>query len=193
MLLLRVKSSLIKEIVFMCVAVTISVNCLGQQHAAPAKTDTAALQLKTESRRSTYKFISTDEAEKVLGGKTHVRDSSWKISGGILRYMTTILSYANDKKTGQNKKLFFSYEEYQHEGEAKDIYSPIKEENGKSAVVNDFAETGDEAFWVIDQSGFPFIMVRKNKKIFKFKIYYVTKKGAFEQLQALAKRIVTDN
>jgi hypothetical protein len=179
MLIQLVKSPLFRKLIFLLAALLIIIKSFAQQNNSNAA--------------QTYKFITLAEAEKVLDGKAHVKDSTWKNSGGLTRFLTTIVTNVADKKTGQNRRLFFSYEQYPNENAAKEIYASLKAENEKTLTVSPLAGTGDEAFWVNDAVGNPFMMIRESNKIFKLKMYYVTEKNAFERLITLAKRLIADN
>lgn len=177
----------------MIIAVPLSIACFGGPDLFSIKGNRTLLRKLPDSTAHSNKFISLAEAEKVLGLSAHVKDSTWKNSASISRFTTNFIANASDKKTGQSRRLFFSYERYQEDATAKDIYASIKAENEKSSVITNLSETGDEGFVAKDDLGFPFIMVRKGSKIYKFKMYYVTDKNAFEKLQLLAKRVVADN
>ena len=89
-----------KNMLFVLLA---GLSCTGVLQAVTSRFYGSRLQ-KVEDMLNGVKTMDTAEAEKVLGEKAHVKDSSWKNSSGVLRYMTTIISDASDKKTGQNRK-----------------------------------------------------------------------------------------
>ncbi|MEP7171583.1 MAG: hypothetical protein ABI855_19585 [Bacteroidota bacterium] len=190
---LILKSYAVKRITFMIIAVPLSLACFGGPDLLSIRGNRTPLEKLPDSALHSNKFISLAEAEKVLRLSAHVKDSTWKNSAAVSRFTTNFIANASDKKTGQSRRLFFSYEQYQQDATAKDIYASIKAENEKISVVTNLGETGDEGFVAKDSLGFPFMMVRKGNKIYKFKMYYVTDKTAFEKLQLLAKRVVGDN
>ena len=87
--------------------------------------------------------------------------------------------------------LFFGFEQFQQTSEAERAYAEIKTENEKTSVVNKLVEMGDEGFLVRDQLNFPFIMIRKNNRIFKLKTYNIKSEDSFNELQLIAKKIVS--
>jgi hypothetical protein len=185
--------SLLTKTAFTLVLISASMACFGESISLVREGMLPVIPDLQNKAVHMYKFVTLAEAEKVMGEKAHVKDSVWRNSGSITKFMTTMVANETDKKTGKAKKLFFSFENYPHETDAKELYALIKAENEKTAASSAIDEIGDGAFVVKDQLGFPFIMVRKGSKIFKFKTYYVTDKDGFERLKTLVKKVVADN
>ena len=141
---------------------------------------------------STYRsnlFISLTDANNILEKPAMLRDSTFKNSTGMIRYTLNYIAVFKD--TTSKGRIFFTYEQYKTEPEAKSIFESIKTENAKSAAVKDLTDTGDEAFLVKDTLNYPFVMIRKQNKVFKFKVYYLSDDKSLNELLKVAKRVVT--
>jgi hypothetical protein len=145
--------------------------------------------LSDSSLRSSN-FISLSDAERILGQPAHLKDSLHKRTGGYLRYQFNYKANAKDTVTGETASLFFGIEEYKQASEAARAYALIKKENEKSSAVSELKQMGDEGILVKDALNFPFIMIRKNNRVYKFKLHNVISNTSLDELQSVAKRIV---
>jgi hypothetical protein len=84
-------------------------------------------------------------------------------------------------------------EQYPQAEVAISTYSSIKAENAKTLKVENIAGMGDEALMVKDEAGFPFIMIRKKSRLFKFKLRNQPDNAALDKLIIEAKKIVERN
>lgn len=125
-------------------------------------------------------FISISDASRILGKTAIVSDSSSRNTSGLLRCSYTyIVPYKDSTSKG---RLFFTYEQYNEIEICKSIFQSLKKENEKSGSLVMLKSYGDEAFLIKDNLNFPFIVVQKNNKLFKFKLYYQTGKDALDKL-----------
>ena len=86
------------------------------------------------------------------------------------------------------------FEQYIDTITTKTIYNSLKIENEKTAkvsMVNNLG--GDESFLAKDNFDYPFILIRKGNKLFKFKLYYLDGKVSLEELIKVAKKIVVSH
>ncbi len=135
-----------------------------------------------------YNFITLAEADRILGKSSRLLDSSFKFSSGLLRYkINYVASYKDSTSKG---RIFFMFEQYIDTITTKTIYNSLKIENEKTAkvsMVNNLG--GDESFLAKDSFDYPFILIRKGNKLFKFKLYYLDGKVSLEELTKVAKKI----
>ena len=164
--------------------------CFGQSENSNSKNKSEE-KYPLDSSLFPFKFISRTEAEKILGHPAHVKDSLLKLTGSYLRSQFHYVTNLKDSAAGQKGMLFFGFEQFQQTSEAERAYAEIKTENEKTSVVNKLVEMGDEGFLVRDQLNFPFIMIRKNNRIFKLKTYNIKSEDSFNELQLIAKKIVS--
>jgi len=134
-------------------------------------------------------FISITEADKILGKPSRLLDSLHKVSSGLLRYKIEYV--ATYKDSSSKGRIFFMFEQYADASSLKSIYDNIKIENLKTSKLRELKDfAADEAFLAIDNFNYPFILVRKENKLFKFKLYYLDAKVSLDELLVVAKKIV---
>jgi hypothetical protein len=149
------------------------------------------LQKRLDSAMHAFYYVTLADAEKVLQKPAYLKDSSYKCSQGVLRYM---FNYHVNKAIDSSAKgrLFFSYEQYANDSIADIIYKSILSENKKTDTPENLAslEFGNEGFLSKDNLKQPFIFVRKRNKIFKFRVYFISDKITENELKNLAKKVV---
>ena len=145
------------------------------------------LKKKIDSAMISSYFITNSDAGKILEKPAHVIDSACKFSSNILRYR---FDYVADYKDSTSKgKIFFTFEQYKNDTIAKGIYQSIKSENEKNAPIMILNDIGEESFLQRDNLNEPFIIIRKENKLFKLKVYYLTSKTSLEELIKVSKKI----
>ena len=128
------------------------------------------LQKRLDSAMQARYYITSSDAEKILGNPSHLKDSTYKYAGGLLRYS---FNYVIDHPDSLSKgKIFFTFEQYKDELSSKDIYQVIKTENEKGSAITVINDIGDEGFVQKDNTGQPFMIVRKKNKLYKLRVYY---------------------
>jgi hypothetical protein len=147
-----------------------------------------ALQKLLDSALISNYFITADDADKILEKPSHLKDSTYKFSNGILRYsFDYVANYIDSTSKG---RLFFSFEQYNDVEISKSTYQSIKNENEKTGTVIPLSDLSDEAFLQKDYLGQPFIIIRKANKIFKLKVYYLSSKTSLDELVKTTKKAV---
>ena len=73
---------------------------------------------------------------------------------------------------------------------AENAYSAIYQANNKHNGVEVVSGLGNEAYYHSDQTGFYFILVRKNKKMFRLKLNKITSHSSVIEFKEAARRIV---
>ncbi len=154
-----------------------------------SQTETTKLLSKhiVDSTYRSINFISLSDAEKIIDKPALLKDSVFKYTASMLRYTLTYIAVYKDSTS--KGRIFFTYEQYKDASIAKDIFNTLKSGNAKDSIT-DLPNTGEEAFVVRDNLNYPFIMIRKDKKIFKFKLYYLTTPSSLQELIKVAKKTV---
>lgn len=178
-----------KKNVLFLFSVLLSTYCFGQTASLNDKQINTDLSPTSSLRLSDFILIS--EAENIFGKPAHIKDSLFKYSSGLLRFQFTYKANSIDSITGEMGTLFFGFEQWEQTSLAKSGYDLIKAENEKNYTVKTLDQIGDEGFVANDQSNNPFIMIRKDKKIFKLKLRNVSNKNSLDELKVLAKKIVS--
>src|SRR4051812_29667875 len=70
----------------------------------------AALVKNIDSAMRTVYFITTADAEKILGKKVFLKDSAYKFSGNVLRYNLDYIAVFIDSTS--KGRLMFNFEQY---------------------------------------------------------------------------------
>ncbi len=177
----RISGGLIYLIAFLGL---ISINTLKSQNLPNYK----SVNYKDTVMHS-YSFITLAEADRILGKPSRLLDSTFKFSSGMLRYkIDYVASYKDSTSKG---RIFFMFEQYNDTTIARTTFSSLKAENEKTArlsMVNELG--GDESFLAKDNLNYPFILVMKGNKLFKFKLYYLDGKVSLDELIKVTKKIV---
>ncbi|MCX6296039.1 MAG: hypothetical protein NTX97_08230 [Bacteroidetes bacterium] len=177
-----------KKIILFCFLLISFLSGYSQQDLLAAKNN-EELQKKLDSALVSSYFITIDDAGKILEKPSHLKDSTYKYSNGILRYsFDYVANYVDSTSKG---RLFFSYEQYRDLEMAKNTYTSIKTENEKNNLITALNDIGDDAFLQKDYLNEPFIIIRKGNKIFKLKVYYVTSQASLDALISTAKLMVS--
>ncbi len=133
-------------------------------------------------------FITIADAEKVIEKKSFLKDSSFKSSGGVIRYKLKFRpTYIDSTSKGE---LFFEYQQWQNEDITKVMYQNFEKEHKKMGYVEDLKNIGDEAYLMKDNFKNPFILVRKNNTFFKIQVSSINTDSSLKELINLTKKIV---
>jgi hypothetical protein len=166
-------------------------NLISQNDIVVLNVNKNILQKRLDSAMHAFYYITLADAETVLQRPVFLKDSSYRCTQGVLRYM---FNYNVNKAIDSTAKgrLFFSYEQYANDTIASSIYKSFLSENKKTDTPDNLAELefGDEGFLSKDNLKQPFIFVRKRNKIFKFRVYFISDKITENELKKLAKKVV---
>ena len=177
-----------KSFVFIVVFFAQFITSLAQTNSTLTNTKNIPIIYTSIEELYSYNFISSEDAENIVGNKCKLIDSTSRNTGGVLRYsFTYIVPFKDSTSKG---RLFFSYEQYKDKSMCQSIFQSLKQENGKSGSINDLIGFGDEAYMIKDSMNFPFVIILKNNKLFKFKLYYLNSTTPLEELLKTAKKLV---
>jgi len=137
-------------------------------------------------------YFSKSDAEKILGEKAHLSDSSSTIKKDTLEIKKAYTANSKNQKTGKTGNVYFMIEEYKQVASAKNAYTAIKVANEKHAGFKTLHDIGDEAYFHSDGTNFYFILVRKQKTMFRMKVNKITGTTSLEEFKRIAKKISDD-
>ena len=149
------------------------------------------IQHEIDSTFHSINFFPLSEVEHILKKKAILKDSTLKVSNSLMRYA---LDYVAVYKDSTSKgRIFFSYEQYKDMEVSKDVFKSTLAENQSNAFYESLSDFGNEGFQVKDNLGYPFIIVRKGNRIFRFKLYYLSSVDSQREFKNSARRIVTNH
>jgi hypothetical protein len=134
-------------------------------------------------------YLSKSDAEKILGEKAFLSDSSSTIKKDTLECKSAYTAYSKDQKTGKTGVVYFMIEEYNQELSAKNAYSSIKVANENHEGIKIIHDLGDEAYFHSDGQNFYFILVRKGKLMFRIKVNKITSHSSLNEFNRVSKKI----
>lgn len=149
------------------------------------------IQHDIDSAFHSCNFLPLNEVEHILGKKAILKDSSLKVSNSLIRYA---LDYVAVYKDSTSKgRIFFSYEQYKDMEVSKDVFKSALAENQSNPFYKSLSDFGNEGFQVKDNLGYPFILVRKGNRIFRFKLYFLSNIDSQSEFKNSAKRLVAEH
>lgn len=153
-----------------------------------SKADTVVISVDS---RNLSELFTLNDAEKILGQKAHLIDSSTTDQKDAIRYQNSYKGNFVDSISKKTGAVYFLLEHYKQLSAAKERYSYIKKANEKSGikVLNDL---GDEAYFHTDDENFYFIMVRKDARVFNMKVNKITSLTSLDDFNKVARQIVND-
>lgn len=134
-------------------------------------------------------LFTINDAEKILGEKSHLTDSSSESIDGITSYKCTFTADTEDKKTDKTGIIYFMVEEYSTLKAAEKVYADIMTSNKAHEGFKKLSGLGDEAYFHSDDENFLFVMVRKGVKMFRMKVNKTTSKTSLEQFNSVSEKI----
>ncbi len=180
-----------KNILFLILALSLTVISYSQT-TTKANVNKKANQISIpDSILNTFTYPSLSEAEKMLKEPAHLKDSTWDFEGGVWKFKCKY--WANTLKDSVKwirTEMFYAMEQFKTTAEAKSFFDSFKSENQKTLVVKELKQVGDEAFLVKDVLNNPFILILKNARLYKFKVYNLNRDSASDELLLLVNKIV---
>jgi hypothetical protein len=130
--------------------------------------------------------LSMEEAEKILGEPALL--SSRKDTAESNVYITKSTFAA--KEAAGKANLYYIFERYNKEVDAKNSYQNIFDSNKKQKGFEQLTNYGDEAFFHTDKDNFCLIFIRKGAKILRLKVNKVTAKTSFSAFKKVGKAVI---
>ena len=141
------------------------------------------------SKISRSGLLTLLDAEKILGEKGSLTDSSTTHGKDAVNFACSYKAISEDKKTGKTGTLYFLLEEYNLVSGAEKRYKFIKEANSNNAGIKTLDGLGDEAYFHSDKENFYFVMVRKGNKVFNLKVNKITSFTSLNVFNTVTKKI----
>jgi hypothetical protein len=160
----------------------------------PQTTDTISITKSSHQKDSFFNrvYFSKSDAEKILGEKAFLSDSSSTIKKDTLEWKSAYTAHSKDQKTGKKGVIYFMIEQYNQELSAKNAYNAIRVANENHEGVKIVHDMGDEAYFHSDGQNFYFILVRKGKIMFRIKVNKITSHTSLNEFNLISKKI-SDN
>jgi hypothetical protein len=161
------------------------------QKTVPRKTDTIALTKSGHQNDSFFNrvYFSKADAEKILGEKAFLSDSSSIVKRDTLEYKSAFTAFSKDQKSDRPGVIYFMIEQYSRDKSAKDAYHSIKAANEQHEGVKTLQGLGDEAYFHSDGQNFYFILVRKGNRMFRIKVNKITSHTSLNEFNLVSKKI----
>jgi hypothetical protein len=134
-------------------------------------------------------LFTASDADRILGEKTHLKDSSFKVKNEVTEYQCAYMANVKDKKTERTGSIYVMIEEYKEIASARDLYASIKTSNEGHEGIQTIDNLGDEAYFHSDQQNFYFILVRKRGKLLRMKVNKITSNTSVDQFNQVAKEL----
>jgi hypothetical protein len=163
--------------------------CYAQKDLLTAKTR-KQLEAQLDSALLSKYYITLSDAEKILEKPAFLKDSTYKLSGGLLRYSFDYIAKSIDSTS--KGKISFSLEQYKDTAISKSNYDFIKKQNEKDGAITLLENIGNDAFLKMDNLNQPFVMILKDNKIYRFRVFYLSSQSSLDALLSVSKKIVSN-
>jgi hypothetical protein len=140
----------------------------------------------SDSMPSSY-CPSRADAEKILGQKAILKESSSETMGGRTQYKCTYMATQADPVKGVTGNLFFMLESYTTTIAAMNAYTNIIESNKNMPGQTTLKGLGDAALLHTDEKNFMMVVCRKGNKLLRVKINKITSYTSKEELMRFVK------
>lgn len=135
------------------------------------------------------KLFNHTQAERILGEKCHLEDSSTTYQNHVLSHHVTYKSDGEDPKSKKTGAIYNVIEHYDTVFAANNRYDFIKKANENHEGVETLNNLGDEAYFHSDNENFYYIMIRKGQMILVMKINKITSFTSLEEFNKVAREI----
>ncbi len=145
-----------------------------------------------ENKAKSCKFLTVADAEKILGSTIELVRSEKSDSTDKNRYECTYRRIEKDKTSGREVALYFMIIESPTNEKAKQLYDEIWNSNKDHQGIEVLNGIGDEAYSHSDKPNFHFVMARKGNFTIRMKVNKAVETTSFDELKAIAKRVVAE-
>ena len=156
-----------------------------------AATDTIPIAISSYQTNSFFDkvYFSKSDAEKILGEKAHLSDSSSTIKKDTLEIKRAYTANSVDQKTSKTGVIYFMIEMYDQDSSAQAAYNFIKVANENHEGVKIIHDMEDEAYFHSDGENFYFILSRKRKLMFRMKVNKITSHTSLNEFNLVSRKI----
>ena len=138
---------------------------------------------------SSNELFTIDDAEKILGEKCHLKDSSTSVIDGVLTFKSTFEGDITQNGYNRAGVVYFMFEEYKYGAAAHKVYEEIKTSNEKNGIKT-LSGFGDEAYFHSDFENFYFFLGRKGPRMIRVKVNKITSTTQKDNFMVVCKTIV---
>jgi len=135
------------------------------------------------------KCLSLSDAEKILGQKAALTESSSEVKDDASKQRCTFTATTIDPETNNLGHLYYMFEKYDNELSAQNVYKSILTGNQNMPNLQRINQLGDEAMRHTDFENFDLIIVRKGNILIRLKINKLTSLTDASELQTIAKKL----
>ena len=135
------------------------------------------------------KLFKHSHAERILGERCHLEDSSITYENHVLSHHVTYKSDSEDPKSKKTGAIYIVIERYDSVSAANNRYDFIKKANESHVGVETLNNVGDEAYFHSDNENFYYIMIRKVQMILVMKVNKITGFTSLEEFNKVAREI----
>jgi len=164
------------------------------QKTDPSTSDTIPTTKSAQEKHPFFNrvYFSKSDAEKILGEKAFLSDSSSTVKKDTFESKSAYTAYSKDQKAGKTGVIYFMIEEYNQELSAKNAYNFFYEANKHHEGIKMVHDMGDEAYFHSDGKNFYFYLVRKGKIMFRMKVNKITSHTSLNEFNLVSKKISDD-
>lgn len=130
--------------------------------------------------------LTMQEAERILGESCQLKESTSSLANGGHQYKSTYVAKSSDEQSGKLVALYFMFESYGSEADARKTFDTFKTSNQDHAGFDRLTNIGDEAFGHGDAKNFYLIITRKGNELVRFKVNKITSKTSLVDLKKIA-------
>lgn len=134
--------------------------------------------------------LTIEEATRILGESCQLKESNSTAKNGGHQYKSTYWTHSSDEKLDKIVALYFIFESYINEAEAKTTFDTFRQSNQSNEGFEMMPNLGDEAFFQTDKHNFCLIIARKGNEIVRFKVNKMTSKTSLTELKQIANDLV---
>ncbi|MFI5203228.1 MAG: hypothetical protein ACHQF2_01940 [Flavobacteriales bacterium] len=153
------------------------------------KMDIKKSGVRDSSSVNQFDIFTLEDAEKILGEPTLLKDSSWTTAKETTTFQSSYAANSSEPATGKTGNIYFMIENHAEVSAAKKAYSAIKTANEKNAGIEDRKGLGDEAYFHSDGQNFYFMLVRKGTYMFRMKVNKITGNTSLNAFNQVAEKI----
>lgn len=174
---------------FFSVYIIALIGLLAIYHKIPTNVHEPCI-IQTDTFAIASKLLTLSDAKMIMGEQVKLTGNTFIKKGDTLEYKCDYTAISQDAITSKTGKLYFMYEIYDGIAAAANAYGSIYQANSKHKGVEIVSGLGNEAYYHSDQTGFYFVLVRKNKKMFRLKLNKVTSHSSETAFKEVVRRIV---
>jgi hypothetical protein len=135
--------------------------------------------------------LTIEEATRILGEPCQLKESQSTAKNGGHQYKSTYLAHSSGETPDKIVALYFVFESYANEVEAKTTFDTFKPSNQNNEGFEMMSNLGNDAFFQTDKHNFCLIIVCKGNEIVRFKVNKMTSKTSLTELKQIANDLVS--